>query len=170
MTTAFIIVNQYGQYLSKQDQWLFPNELKNPFVTVYHDQALNTLVENNSHNITLRLKIVEVETTDKAKPIFPEHSDSFEKLPSVIAAEEAAAEEQRLALIEEEKRKAAQLEEDALLQAVQESRKATAKFAFQAYPEPTSTPQAESKVSLSDEEQEQLIARMLAEQNALLKP
>ncbi|CAH0990886.1 hypothetical protein SIN8267_00986 [Sinobacterium norvegicum] len=88
MSTVFILENQYGQYLNKQGEWLLPVAIKTLYSTVHKDEALNTLVENNSQNVTLRVKIIAVECDEKGRPILPERRDDFELLPGSQAAEE----------------------------------------------------------------------------------
>jgi small-conductance mechanosensitive channel len=88
MSTVFILENQYGQYLNKQSEWLLPANIKTLFSTVHKDEALNTLVENNSQNVTLRVKIIAVECDEKGRPIVPERRDDFESLPGSLQLEQ----------------------------------------------------------------------------------
>ena len=69
MSKLFVIRNQNNLYLSKQNEWLDGNDVKPLFKTPHHDIALNTLIEHNSKDITLRGDILSVESTEKGLPI-----------------------------------------------------------------------------------------------------
>ena len=69
MSNLFVIRNQGNLYLSKQGEWLNGGEVQPLFRTPHHDIALNTLIEHNAKDISLRCDILSVEGTDKGQPI-----------------------------------------------------------------------------------------------------
>jgi len=66
---VFVIKNQIGQYLDKQDGWQSGKDANALFRVDYYDQALNTLIEINAKEISLRGKIIEVPLDEKKRPI-----------------------------------------------------------------------------------------------------
>ena len=67
--TVFVIRNHLEQYLNKQSQWVSGKEAQSLYRSDFHDEALNTLIEVNQKDISLRGSILEVELGDKKKPI-----------------------------------------------------------------------------------------------------
>lgn len=67
--TVFVIRNQLEQYLNKQSLWVSGKEPQSLYRSDFHDEALNTLLEINSKEISLRGTILEVELGDKKKPV-----------------------------------------------------------------------------------------------------
>ncbi len=88
MTTkrVFVIKNQHNQYLDKHSDWLSGKDSHVLFRADHHDQALNTLLETNSKDITLRGRIIEVEADEKKNPIVDVSEDALalDKSNSVI--------------------------------------------------------------------------------------
>ncbi|MAK44347.1 MAG: hypothetical protein CMN80_09385 [Spongiibacter sp.] len=54
MTNVFVIQNQHGHYLGKQQQWLDGRDRKLLYRTEHHDEAINTVFELSSKDIWLR--------------------------------------------------------------------------------------------------------------------
>lgn len=69
MGQVFVIRNQDGLYLTKQQEWHTGSEANLLFKNPHHDVALNTLIEVNAKDFTLRLEIIPVDTNDKGLPI-----------------------------------------------------------------------------------------------------
>ena len=67
--TVFVIRNQLGQYLDKHSGWLSGKDANALFRVDHRDEALNTLIEINAKDITLRGKILEVPVDDRKRPI-----------------------------------------------------------------------------------------------------
>lgn len=97
--TVFVIRNQLEQYLNKQSQWMSGKDPQSLYRSDFHDEALNTLIEVNSKDITLRGTILEVELTDKKKPVvevskqaieLEEEKNKISKESANIAANESS--------------------------------------------------------------------------------
>lgn len=69
MSKLFVIRNQDNLYLSKQGEWLNGSEVQPLFRTPHHDIALNTMIEHNAKDISLRGDILNVDSTEKGQPI-----------------------------------------------------------------------------------------------------
>lgn len=69
MGQVFVIRNQDGLYLTKQQQWHNGEEANLLFKSTHHDVALNTLIEANAKDFTLRLEIIQIETNEKGLPL-----------------------------------------------------------------------------------------------------
>ena len=54
MTNVFVIQNQHGHYLGKQQQWLDGRDRKLLYRTEHLDEAINTVFELSSKDIWLR--------------------------------------------------------------------------------------------------------------------
>ena len=68
MTSAFVIRNQLGQYLTRKGEWVSGKDASALFHQPWYDQALNHLIEIISKDIELRGKVVELELDEKARP------------------------------------------------------------------------------------------------------
>ncbi|HVL00488.1 MAG TPA: hypothetical protein VM553_11785 [Dongiaceae bacterium] len=68
MTSAFVIRNQLGQYLTRKGEWVSGRDASALFHQPWYDQALNHLIETNSKDIELRGKVVELELDEKGRP------------------------------------------------------------------------------------------------------
>lgn len=67
--TVFVIRNQLGQYLDKHSGWQSGKDNNALFRVDHRDEALNTLIEINAKDITLRGKILEVPADEKKRPV-----------------------------------------------------------------------------------------------------
>jgi hypothetical protein len=91
---GFVIRNQLGQYLDKHSGWQSGKDSNALFRADFHDQALNTLIEVNAKDISLRGKIIEVDLDEKKRPV-------VEVCEAALALDKRAVNEQE-SLIEEE--------------------------------------------------------------------
>lgn len=66
--TVFVIRNHLHQYLNKQSNWISGKEALQLYRSDFHDEALNTLIEVNAKDVSLRGIIIEVEVNDKKRP------------------------------------------------------------------------------------------------------
>jgi len=69
MTTIFVIQNQHGHYLGKQQQWLDGRDRRLLFRTAHRDEAVNVIFEQSSKDIYLRAQPLECEFDDSKQPI-----------------------------------------------------------------------------------------------------
>jgi hypothetical protein len=69
MATIFLLQNQHKLLLNKRGEWCDGREASTLYRTVHRDEALNQMVEANSGDYTLRLKILECETNDRGIPL-----------------------------------------------------------------------------------------------------
>jgi hypothetical protein len=69
MTTIFIVKNQLGQYLSKQQEWVDGSDSQMLFRTPHKDEAINTVFEVSSRDIYLRAETLSCELDSKGHPI-----------------------------------------------------------------------------------------------------
>jgi len=65
---VFVIHNQHGLYLTRQNEWVDGHDPAPLFKAAFRDVALNTLIELNAKDIELRGVIIEVEVNDKGLP------------------------------------------------------------------------------------------------------
>jgi len=65
----FVIRNQFDQYLDKHSGWISGKDPQALYRSEHHDQALNTLIEVNSKDISLRGDIIEVDSDEKKRPV-----------------------------------------------------------------------------------------------------
>lgn len=65
----FVIKNQFEQYLDKHSGWQSGKDAQTLYRADHHDQALNSLIEVNAKDISLRGEIIEVAMDDKKRPI-----------------------------------------------------------------------------------------------------
>ena len=66
---VFVIQNQHGFYLTRQNEWNDGHEAAALFKSPYRDIALNTLIEMNAKDIELRGNIVSVALNEKGVPV-----------------------------------------------------------------------------------------------------
>lgn len=76
----FILQNQDGYFLSKSGDWLDGREPSALFRTELKDEAVNQLFETNSQDYSLRITILECESSSKKHPIIP-----VEQLPPPLS-------------------------------------------------------------------------------------
>ena len=72
MSSAYVIRNQLGQYLTRKGEWVSGKDSGALFHQPWFDQALNHLIEVNSKDIELRGKVVELDMDDKGRPLVQE--------------------------------------------------------------------------------------------------
>ena len=70
MSTLFILQNQQGYFLKKvcadkNSEWIDGREPQLVFHTQHKDEAINMLVETNSQDITLRIRVKECKINAK---------------------------------------------------------------------------------------------------------
>lgn len=66
---TFVIKNQFEQYLDKHSGWQSGKDPQALYRADYHDQALNTLIETNAKDISLRGEIIETDLDEKNRPV-----------------------------------------------------------------------------------------------------
>lgn len=88
MSSAYVIRNQLGQYLTRKGEWVSGKDAGALFHQPWFDQALNHLIEVNSKDIELRGKVVELELDDKGRPVVLELGPDPQQ-PELLAAAEA---------------------------------------------------------------------------------
>jgi len=74
MTTAtvFVIKNQTGQFLSKQQEWVDAGQSQTLFRSTHRDEAINTVFEVSSKDIYLRAEIMACHVDSKGQPLLGE--------------------------------------------------------------------------------------------------
>ncbi len=100
MATIFLLQNQYKLLLNKHGEWCDGREASTLYRSVHHDEALNQMVEANSRDYTLRLKILECETNDRGIPLLKDEDlpplgssgSELDAIPDTATATEEATE------------------------------------------------------------------------------
>lgn len=69
MATIFLLQNQHKLLLNKHGEWCDGREANTLYRSVHHDEALNQMVEANSRDYTLRIKMLECETNERGLPL-----------------------------------------------------------------------------------------------------
>ena len=69
MTSVFVVKNQLGQYLSKQQEWVGGADSQALFRTAHRDEAINTVFEVSSRDIYLRAEALACDVDAKGNPI-----------------------------------------------------------------------------------------------------
>ncbi|MGH1486792.1 MAG: hypothetical protein ACRBCI_11270 [Cellvibrionaceae bacterium] len=77
----YILQNQEGYFLAKSGEWVDGREPSQLFRAKHHDEAVNQLFEVNSKDFTLRITMMNCETTPKGLPLIPE-----DQLPPPLTA------------------------------------------------------------------------------------
>lgn len=67
--TVFVVRNQQGLYLSKQQEWVDGSETQSLYRTRHRDEAINTVFEVSSRDIYLRAETVICGVDAKANPV-----------------------------------------------------------------------------------------------------
>lgn len=68
MSKVFVIQNQHGHYLGKQQQWLDGRDRRLLYRTQHGDDAINTVFELSSKDIWLRASALECELDEQGQP------------------------------------------------------------------------------------------------------
>lgn len=69
MTSVFIVKNQLGHYLSKQQEWVDGADSQVLYRTLHKDEAINTVFEVSSRDIYLRAEAVACELDQRGQPL-----------------------------------------------------------------------------------------------------
>lgn len=87
MDKVFVVKNQQGLYLSKQQEWVSGADAQTLFRSAHRDEAINTVFEVSSRDIYLRAEAVACAVDAKNNPVLTDESQP--DLP--LAAEESVA-------------------------------------------------------------------------------
>ena len=82
---VFVIRNQDQLYLDRHGQWCSGDEPRQLYSSRHHDEALNTLIELNARDISLRGQVIAVPLDDKKQPLLdapPAHSGQPDNMPA----------------------------------------------------------------------------------------
>jgi hypothetical protein len=87
MAQVFVLQDQDKLLLNKRGEWTDGRDARSLFSTSHHDEALNQMIEVNSKNYKLRIKILECTLNNKGVPLLKD-----EDLPPMInyASKESA--------------------------------------------------------------------------------
>lgn len=69
MATVFVVKNQFGLFLNKQQEWADGNDNHLLYRTVHRDEAINTVFEVSSRDIYLRAEVQNCECDEKGNPL-----------------------------------------------------------------------------------------------------
>ena len=69
MPSVFVIKNQSGLYLSKQQEWVDGSENQTLYRTPHKDEAINTVFEVSSRDIYLRAEALACECDERGNPL-----------------------------------------------------------------------------------------------------
>lgn len=69
MTSLYVVVNESGHYLGKQQQWLDGSEPQHVFRSEHRDEAVNAAFEAGLRDVTLRAQVSQVEANERKLPI-----------------------------------------------------------------------------------------------------
>ncbi|GAB3105598.1 hypothetical protein [Pseudomaricurvus hydrocarbonicus] len=69
MKSVFLLQNQHKRLLNKQGEWVDGREANTLYRSVHRDEALNQMIEVNSRDYTLRIKVLECELNDRGVPL-----------------------------------------------------------------------------------------------------
>lgn len=67
--SVFVIKNQTGHFLNKQNEWIEAREVASLYRTVHRDEAVNTVFEVSAKDIYLRAEIQPCPVDAKGQPI-----------------------------------------------------------------------------------------------------
>ncbi|WP_372864477.1 hypothetical protein [Spongiibacter sp.] len=68
MATVFVIQNQHGHFLGKQQQWVDGRDRRQLYRSVHHDEVVNAIFELSSKDIWLRASALECELDNSNQP------------------------------------------------------------------------------------------------------
>ena len=88
--TVYVIKNQSGQFLNKQQEWVAATDNHALYRTAHRDEAVNTVFEVSSKDIYLRAEAVACPVDAKGQPV-PQHADLLSPRPET-ATDDAEAE------------------------------------------------------------------------------
>ena len=69
MNSVFLLQNQHKRLLNKQGEWVDGREANTVFRTPHRDEALNQMIEVNTRDYTLRIKILECTLNERGLPL-----------------------------------------------------------------------------------------------------
>ncbi len=69
MTSVFVVKNQLGLFLSKQQEWVDGSDSHTLYRSTHKDEAINTVFEVSSRDIYLRAEAVACECNEKGNPL-----------------------------------------------------------------------------------------------------
>lgn len=69
MTCVFVVKNQLGLYLNKQQEWVDGSDSHALYRTAHKDEAINTVFEVSSRDIYLRAEALACDCDDKGNPV-----------------------------------------------------------------------------------------------------
>lgn len=69
MTSVFVVKNQLGLYLNKQQEWVDGSDNHALYRTVHKDEAINTVFEVSSRDMYLRAETLACECDAKGNPL-----------------------------------------------------------------------------------------------------
>jgi hypothetical protein len=69
MDKVFVVKNQQGLYLSKQQEWVNGADNNSLYRTAHRDEAINTVFEVSSRDIYLRAEALACEVDAKNNPV-----------------------------------------------------------------------------------------------------
>tara|TARA_R110001583_G_scaffold11639_15_gene52456 strand:+ start:802 stop:1128 length:327 start_codon:yes stop_codon:yes gene_type:complete len=87
MATIFVIQNQHGHYLGKQQQWLDGRDKRLLFRTAHSDEVANMIFEQSSKDIHLRAQALACELDESNQPI-------VKAGPPILSAEQSLFDEE----------------------------------------------------------------------------
>ncbi|MFT3930336.1 MAG: hypothetical protein QM709_08580 [Spongiibacteraceae bacterium] len=69
MASVFVIKNQLGLFLNKQQEWVDGSDNHTLYRTAHKDEAINTVFEVSSRDIYLRAEALACEADEKGNPL-----------------------------------------------------------------------------------------------------
>ncbi|MBR9909469.1 MAG: hypothetical protein GYB33_03840 [Gammaproteobacteria bacterium] len=86
MKSVFLLQNQDKLLLNKHGEWVDGREVASLFRTAHRDEALNQMVEVNTKDYTLRIKLLQCPVNERGQP-----QPRAEDLPPLMAGGASAA-------------------------------------------------------------------------------
>lgn len=93
MSTIYVVRNQHGQYLNRQREWVSGADRSVLYRTAHRDEAVNTVFEASSKDVTLRAEAFACELDERQQPAVPRgpepvtrHDDAPENSPEPAPA------------------------------------------------------------------------------------
>jgi len=69
MASVFVVKNQLGLFLNKQQEWVDGRDAHTLYRTTHKDEAINTVFEVSSRDIYLRAEAFACECDEKGNPL-----------------------------------------------------------------------------------------------------